>query len=238
MKAIVALRVVPPAVLLLAVGGCSGTSPVTAIEIVPFDVNVGVEPVSTTFELEARLWSGPATDRRSITEAQGYQPTWSVSQPWLSVKSHTGFKAVIEALPGAASTAVGFVKATAGGQTTDPGAKISLVPAVVAGGDMLSSEYLPNKAPDAVVINGVEDVVGGPCKLSLSAFVRRSMVGNMVDNCTGNAGWGAAVLAVNHRLLFTPPAWSSADNVVPTGPFSCHRARCRWHFGSWSAAPC
>ena len=61
-------------VLAAFTGACPPKPPkVTAIEIVPSAVEVGSDPtITTTFELEARLWTGDAIDRHSIIEGQGY----------------------------------------------------------------------------------------------------------------------------------------------------------------------
>ena len=83
-------------VLAAFTGACPPKPPkVTAIEIVPSAVEVGSDPtITTTFELEARLWTGDAIDRHSIIEGQGYDNlAWKVAgnPPWLTVTSPPGF---------------------------------------------------------------------------------------------------------------------------------------------------
>jgi hypothetical protein len=197
--------------------GYSGSidPPVTAIEIVPHQVAVGAstsEP--TTFELEARLWSGPPKDRLSANT--GSQTlSWTVTASWLRVKSQSGFKAVIEVSKGAGSNNPGFVKVTSAGQTSQPGAKISLVPETVPGEDMVTASYRPDKAPEVIVSNGVPDAAGNPCRVMLSIFVRRTTVGQLVKPCPGPDGfWGTALLSADHGLRFKLAEWNSYDNSV------------------------
>jgi hypothetical protein len=218
------LRLVSSVVCLIVVAGrCSNgsggseTDPaVTAIEIVPYQVAVGAsasEP--TTFELEARMWSGPPEDRLSVSTLGGsHSPNWKVSAPWLKVKRHSGFKAVIEVSQGAVSSDPAFVTVTSGSQTS-PGAKITLMPAAVPGEDMVTASYQPDKPPEVVVTNGVPDSPGNACKVALSIFVRRTTVGQLVKPCPYPDGvWGTALLSIDHRLEFAPVEWTSSDNSV------------------------
>jgi hypothetical protein len=218
------LRLVSSVVCLIVVAGnCSNgsggseTDPaVTAIEIVPYQVAVGAsvsEP--TTFELEARMWSGPPEDRLSVSTLGGSQaPSWKVSAPWLKVKRHSGFKAVIEVSQGAVSNTPAFVTVTSGSQTS-PGAKITLVPTAVPGEDMVTASYQPDKPPEVIVTNGVPDSPGNPCRVTLSMFVRRTTIGQLVKPCPYPDGvWGTALLSVDHALGFTPVQWNSSDNSV------------------------
>jgi hypothetical protein len=204
------------AILLIVIAGACPKKPtVTDIEIVPSAVVVGSDLTSaTSFELEARLWTGPATSRLSITESQGYDNlTWTPSQPWLKLVSHSGFRATfrIEAGPGPTTSANLTVKA--GGKTSIP-AEISVAPNVVPSQDFLSATYTANMVPDAAIVNGIRNAVGAPCSLSLSAFVTRTELGKVVDLC---GGWGAAVLAVDHQMMFTPVGWSPGQDVVNAG---------------------
>jgi hypothetical protein len=207
--------------LIVIAGKCPDDPQVTAIEIVPHQVTIGANPAGpTTFELEARLWVGPPEDRLSIDESQGYKlPSWKVTEPWLKVKSHSGFKAVIEVQKGALPSAPGFVKATSGIKTTQPGAEISVVGDPVPGQDLFKTIYKPDKSPDAVVSNGVPGTTGTPCRVALSALVTSSTVGRLVAPCPEPDGlWGTALLSVDHGLLFMPGGWTNSDDMVDAGP--------------------
>jgi hypothetical protein len=202
--------------------GCSDEPPdVGKIEVVPEQVIVGTAPAEpTTFELEARLWRGPKEDRLSIGEKEGY-PTlsWKVTQPWLKVKSQHGLRAIIEVQKGAVASAPGFVRATSGNHTTQPGARITVVPGNVPGQDMVRTSYKPDKAPNVVFANGVRDASGTPCRQSLTTFVRRAPLGKLIARCPGAEGnWGAAFLSIDHGLLFTTAGWTNADDLVDATP--------------------
>src|SRR4051812_13315390 len=123
-RAVASTRVTP-AMLLLAVAGACGKPKVTAIEIAPSEVMVGSEGTPTTFQVEARLWTGSAAERTSIDEADGYNNLhWKVdpvSQSWLTVTGN-GFHATVTVAPNAAPAGPGFITVEAGGKTTQPGA--------------------------------------------------------------------------------------------------------------------
>lgn len=209
------------AILLAGIVGACGKPPVTGIEIVPFEVVVGADPDKpTTFELEARLWTGEPTQRWSIIESDGYRNLkWKVDQPWVKVVSRTGFRARLEVQAGAPATGLAVVTVKAGGKTTNPGAQISLAPVALTGEDILAANYVPNHTPDAVVIRGIRGATGGPCEVTLSGFVKRASLGKVVAPCGGDSpGWGAAVLSANHRMMVTPVTWSAPDQAVDAAP--------------------
>jgi hypothetical protein len=206
------------AVPLIVSGSCPKKPPVTAIEIVPAEVVVGPDlSTARTFKVEARLWTGPAADRRSITEAQGYDNLdWKSDQPWLTVLDHARFDATLQIGAGVAPSLPAYVTVKAGGKTS-PGAKVSVAPSTIAGQDVLTAAYKPGKAADAAVVNGLW-TSSSSCERAFSPFVTRWMVGNLVNPCGGiDAGWGAAVLAVDHQVVFTPVAWTSAQDPVDVG---------------------
>jgi hypothetical protein len=200
------------ALLLVVVTGAAPS--ITEIEIVPSSVFVHHDPNrGTAFELEARLWTGPATARLSITESQGYSLTWTSNRTWLNVIG-TGFRARAVIAPGAPATGTASVTVQAGGQVSLP-TEIVLASGPVAGMDHLTATYTANKVPDAVVVNGIRDGAGEPCGVTLFPFVAGSSLGNVVAPCSG--GWGVALLSVDHRLAFTPGAWTPAQEIVNAG---------------------
>lgn len=196
--------------------------PVTEIEIVPWKVVVGPHTGSeTSFELEARLWTGDPTDRRSITEAQGYTLTWEidpVATSWLTiVKPTTGFRATIKVLAGAPASGSAFVKVSAGGKTTTPGAEILLAATAVPGNDLVKALYTAGKPPATVFVNGVRNIVNAPCDVTFDAFVTRSILGQVVAPCAP-PWWEVAVLSVDHQTVFAPGGATPGDNTTEVGP--------------------
>ena len=100
---------------------------------------------------------------------------------------------------------------------------ISVKPTLSGGGDALKAKYTAGNAPDVVFVNGVRNATGSPCDLTMSPFVSRSMLGNVVGPCTGpGVVWGAAVMAVDQGVMFTPVAWApnqqTEDAAAKQGP--------------------
>lgn len=183
--------------------------PITAIEIVPWRVVTGSSAMTTRFELEVRLWTGAVTDRRSITETQGYTPAWNTTGTWLTKTGEAGFRANFEVAP---NPTPGSAKVTvvAGGKTAE--AEVIVHSAPLAGQDAVAATYDPDRIPDAVVVNGERPAATLPC-VSLSAFVRRSMLDALVNRCPGDdPGWEAAILAEDHQMVLTRMVWTSASD--------------------------
>lgn len=205
--------------LLLMVSGVSSSPPVTQIEIVPPTVVVGSDPEGgpTTFELEARLWTGPKANRLSAAapEAPG-DLKWTVG-PWLTQEVQSGNRVILQLPPGVLPTSPAAVNASLGGITSAPGPEIRFAtPLAVPGQDVLTSGYTPDGQPNVVLVNGKWDDTER-CAVRLFAFVRRTPLGN-VDQCAGtDPGWGAAVLAEDHAMTFTPAEWSG-DVTMEAGP--------------------
>jgi hypothetical protein len=213
-----AARLAPASLITLLAGICHNPRPpVTEIEVVPSAVVLGDLSVPISFELEARLFTGAATDRRSLVEAQGYyDPDWKVSETWLALQPLPGFKA--RATVVSAPTVPALVTVKAGGKTSLE-ARISVAPSALTGQDIVNTAYTPQKPPDAAVVNGSLNATGDPCHVALSAFVKRGTLGQIFKPCGNDpTGW-AAVLAVGHRLLIAPVPWTAppATNTVNAG---------------------
>lgn len=187
---------------------------ITGIEIVPSKVMVGSANSATTFKLEARLWGGPSDDRWSIDGEDGYKNVhWKSSQSWLHI-SDDGYEATASIDPNIAPTGSAFVTIQAGGKKTEPGAEIKVIPQSVSGSDVLTSKYSPAEVPSVVVVNGKRNVAG-PCSVTLSAYVRRAVVGPVAAPCDGSDGsWGAAVLAIDQGTTFMPVGWTIDGDPV------------------------
>ena len=100
---------------------------------------------------------------------------------------------------------------------------VSVKPSLSGGGDALKAKYTADKAPDVVFVNGVRNAAGALCDLTMSPFVSRSMLGNVVGPRTGpGVVWGAAVMAVDQGVMFTPVAWTpgqqTEDAAAKQGP--------------------
>jgi hypothetical protein len=196
-------------------GACPPKRPkVTDIEVVPFKVVLGDPSPPLTFELEARLWTGPATDRRSIAESQGYDNLdWEVSETWLTVQPGTGFKAKFTVVSTPTTPAQVTVKA--GGKTSQP-TEVSVAPSAITNQDIVDAKYTPLLAPDAVVANGSLDPAGEPCDVAVSPFVKRGGLGQLLKPCGKDpAGW-AAVLSLNHRMSLNHPVLWTAPPLTNT----------------------
>lgn len=212
-------RLTPAVTLVVFAGASCKKPPVIEIEIVPSRVMVDPHPTNpTTFELEARLWTGSPADRFSITEGDGYDNLhWKSSDPsWLTV-SGNGFRAMLKVKPGASPSAPAFVTIKAGGKKTEPGAEISVTPGMVGNQDELTARYAADKPPAVVVVNGIRNGEVS-CKVTFDAFVRRSLLGTVAKPCEGDdAGWGVAVLAVDHGTMFMPYGWTPTGDVLDAG---------------------
>jgi hypothetical protein len=206
------------AILAITASGCDDRPDVSAIEIVPSKLVVGSDPGGpTTFRLEARLWGGPPDHRWSIVESDGYHNLhWKSDQSWLHVNGD-GFHATVSVDANAAPSGPARVTIKAGGKKTEPGAEITVVPQTVTGQDVLSAKYAPDRPPDVAVVNG-KRTPGGPCTVTVAAFVSRTPVGPVVEPCDPpNDGWGAAVLAMNRGSAFKPVTWTTGADGVDAG---------------------
>lgn len=213
------------AAVVCAAGGCSEwchhPPPVTAVEVVPHLVFVGPGPAhAASFELEARLWTGPSDDRRSIADLQGYPLQWTSSQPsWLKVSQQQGQRVVMQLVNGYPDVgAEAIVTASVGGMTSSPGAQVIVVTSAAASGnDTANAEYAADLPPDAVVVNGIFEE-GGSCAESLSALVRTSLLGQVRHDCMGSeATWGISVLATDHAVVVSKEGWTPQDDPVDVG---------------------
>lgn len=205
------------AIMLFGIVGAGPDPPkITKMEIVPSLVVVGSDPTNaTSFEVEVRLWTGEA-DRVSIVD--GYLPQWTTSAPWLKLVSPPGFRARFEIVAGARPSGVtlpAFVQVTAGGMTTEPGAKVMFAPDDLNGADGVIAEYDPDRQPTAVVVSADRMSAQDPC-MSVSTLIRRTMLGPLVAKCSGSeTAWGVAVLSKGHAMVLTPPVpWTSTPDPV------------------------
>jgi hypothetical protein len=186
----------------------------TAIEVVPAVVDLATDPLMpTTFEVEARLWSGPATGRRSVGESPECALTWSASQSWLQLVSVDGQRATFSIGKGLHPATPAFVKVKAGEKTSTPGAEVRVVPATIAGQDVVSEAYTAGISPAAVVVNGDRAASGGSPDVWLSAFVRTATPGK-ANGSGGDPAWGVAVLDARHAMTMVPVTWTPSGDVV------------------------
>jgi len=212
------------AVVLLApaVAACPHREcPVTEIELVPAQVVVGADLTNPiTFELEARLWSGPTAQRRSMAETAACRVTWSVttSQSWLSIVGdpHT-HRATVKIAAGVNPPSAALVKAKAGDKTTNPGTEVRIVPAAVADQDIVHAAYTAGSTPSVIVVNGTRDAADGPSDLWLAAFVRTALAGVEYGNAS-DPSWGAAVLDAKQAMVMYRSTWTPAQDQVGPAP--------------------
>jgi hypothetical protein len=203
--------------LMAVAAACGQKKPkIIAIEIVPASVQVASDPLrETTFELEARLWTGTPAERRSITAKQGfYSVTWISSPTWLTKIGGSGYRATFGVPKSQSGSALVMVKA---GGKTSLAAPISVAEPTLAGEDAATAKYVAGKVPDAVLTYGVRNTLGGDCTETHDALVTRAMLGRIVGACTSDAGsWGAGVLAVDRRMMLKKEAWTPnpPDNIV------------------------
>lgn len=209
------------AIPLLGIAGVVHRAPSggTEVEIVPSEVVVGPHQTDqSTFELEARLWTGPPTDRRTAIDGQDYNSNnlqWTEDQSWLTKTSQDSLRAKFRVDANVGPGKVATVTLKAGSKTAE--ARIS-TPTDEAQ-DEVRARYVGNQPPGAVVVNGVpEGSAAEDCAVTLLAFVRRSKLGKVASPCTGNHdGWEAAVLSVDHQLVFAS-GWTPAENSIDARP--------------------
>jgi hypothetical protein len=160
------------------------TPTLTGLEIAPRWVVVGSDLTTpTTFQLEARLWVGPVTDRRTAVKPKDYQQLkWSDDQPWLQLGSASGVRVPVSVDPGTGTGPPAQVKVEAGGLTAT--ATVVVVPAVTTGEDVVTSGYTAGQLPGAVVVSGVPQGATSGCDVRLAAFVRRSTMGKLAAPCS------------------------------------------------------
>lgn len=194
-----------------------GASPpsVTGIEIVPASVVVLHDRPTTSFELEARLWTGNLADRRSIVETDGHVVTWTPGAPWLKLTWKQGFRARFSIDQQVQGTVT--VRVEAGGKLSVP-ASITVVTGPAPGEDFLTATYTPGQVPDVALVKGVRNAVGGPCGLTYSAFVGGMGLGAVVGPCPGTDGaWETAVLARAHGTVVGSGQFNQQQNTVKAG---------------------
>jgi hypothetical protein len=203
-----------PLTLIVIVGATP--PPVVRIEVVPTSVFVEHKSGTTSFTLEARLWTsepGVPGERKSIIS--GYPLSWTTSQSWLRVTPLPGLLAqftIDQPVQGSASVTV-----SAGSQTSLP-ATIVVAPGPTPGEDYLTAKYAADMAPQVAVTGGVRGTLGGPCGVTFSAFVTGARLGDLVAPCTtADAGWEAAVLSTDNRLAFGSGSWGQPQNIVSAG---------------------
>jgi hypothetical protein len=199
-----------PLLLVVLVG--AAPPPIILIEIVPSSVIVYHNRPVTSFELEARLWTGSLADRRSIIESDGYTLVWSSNQSWLKKTGGQGFRAVFSIdqpnIQGAA-----IVQVTAGNKSNTT--TVTVIRGPGPGEDFLTATYTPGQVPDVALVSGVRNTVGGPCVLTFQAFVAGLGLGNLVDRCNGAGGtWKAAVLSAGHKSVVATGPWTPQQNTV------------------------
>ena len=133
---------------------CPNPPVVTEIEIVPGTVAVAshvTEP--TRFELQARLWSGPADRRRSIIAGSGVKPSWWLSSTGAGVHltaSADGYRATVLLDPGSNPTATMTVKVDVG----SIGAQSFIVPSALSAEDLAEAGYADGMPPDVPIVAG------------------------------------------------------------------------------------
>ena len=195
--------------------------PVTEIELVPAQVVVGADLTNpTTFEVEARLWSGPAHERKSMAETAACSVTWTVStsQSWLSIVGNPhGHRAIVKIAAGANPPSAGVVKAKAGNKTTGPGTVVRIVPATVADQDIVHAAYAAGSMTSVLVVNGTRNTSNGPSDLWLAAFVRTALAGVEYGSAS-DPSWGAAVLDAEQAMVMYPSTWTPAQDQMGPAP--------------------
>ena len=203
-----------PLLLVVLVG--AAPPPIILIEIVPSSVIVQHDRPVTSFELEARLWTGALADRRSIIEVDGYTLTWTSSQSWLKKTGQQGFRAVFT-IDQANIQGTATVQVTAGNKVSNP-TTVTVVNGPGPGEDFLTATYTPGQVPDVALVSGVRNAAGGPCVLTFKAFVAGMRLGNVVDGCTGpGRAWKSAVLSVGHKSVVATGQWTPQQNTVNAG---------------------
>jgi hypothetical protein len=194
---------------------CHNGPKLTNLEIVPERVVVGSDLTNpTTFELEARAWVGPATDRRSGVASKDYhQVNWSDNQPWLHLGTTSGLRVQVTVDPATGTGPPAEVKVEAGGLTAT--ATVEVVPSVTAGQDVVTATYNPGQPPTAAVVTGIPQGSTSGCDLRLAALVRRATLGNLGSPCAGGPGaWEVAVADHDHDAVFPSGGWTSGDDAV------------------------
>lgn len=214
-------RLAAVVLLIPAVSACPKDCPVTEIEVVPSSVVVESDPVSSTsFELEARLWTGTATARKSMLPSADCPVQWTAHSAlsWLHVVgSPTGLRATLKIDPGVHPVLSGFIKAKAGGKITTPGTEVRVVPASVTDQDIVHGVYSAGAPASAALVNGSRVAGGGPSQMQLSAFVRSGLVGSLVDG-TDAPPWTAAVLDPRQAMVMYSGSLDAPNAEVPPLP--------------------
>lgn len=194
-----------PLLTVASCASCNGPK-VIEVDIVPKAVTLGDASVSTTFELEARLWTGDPLNRLGISEKQKYPSLkWSPGADWLEVKEESGFRATFRVKSSPTGPAKVTVKA--GGKTAEAPISASLGP--VTGQDLHMASYTPDKPPVVSLVSGNRTVAPGEPCVTLAAFVRQALLGQVIKPCgTDVEGWAAA-FAVDHQVVMKPVTWTA-----------------------------
>lgn len=197
---------------------------VSAIEVVPGVVVVATDPAApTTFALEARLWSGPAEAQTNIKDPKSHESLkWNVGETWLHIDSTPGHRIYLRLDPGVPPGDSASVTAQTD-LVVSPRAWVVVANAnTLSGRDVVSAAYTAGMLPSVALASYRDDT--GACVPKLYAFVRRSRLGMATDHCTApEAGWEAAVLAVDYPMAFTsldrvPGEAAVADAGAVQGP--------------------
>jgi hypothetical protein len=189
---------------------------VTEIEIVPGTVAVASDPTQpTSFDLEARLWSGLESARSSITPGSQVKPTWSIDPASAGVHvavTPDGYWARVSLDPGSYPTAPVTVKVEAGGI----GAESVLVPSVSSSEDLIEAGHTAGVPPDAAIVRGVRTDADKPCAVWLApALVRLGTAGAVRERCAGPITWEVALLDASKAMAMYPFGWTPGADKVP-----------------------
>jgi hypothetical protein len=215
MSSTVSVGLVIAAASLGVAATCPKGQKLTGLEIVPERVVVGSDLTTpTTFELEARAWVGPTTDRRTAVASKDYGPLkWSDDQSWLHLGTASGLRVQATVDPGTGTGTPAEVKVEAGGLTAT--ATIEVVPPGSAGKDIVNVMYNPGSQPGAAVVSGVPQGSTSGCDMRLAALVRRATLGNFASSCAGALGaWEVAVADPDYNAVFPAGGWTSGDDAV------------------------
>jgi hypothetical protein len=205
------------AVLALAPLAAGCPEVVTEIEIVPGTVAVARHMTEATrFELQARLWSGPADKRRSIVAGSGVKPSWSLSPTGAGVHltpSADGYRATVEVDPGSIPIATTTVKVDVG----STGAQGSIVSSTASAGDLVEAGYADGTAPDVPIVRGRRTDITDPCTFWLApSMVRLGTAGVVTAPCLGpDPLWAVALLDPSHGMTMSPFVWTPGTDRVP-----------------------
>jgi hypothetical protein len=170
----------------------------------------------TRFELQARLWRGPADRRRSIIAGSGVKPSWSLTPSGAGVHltpSTDGYKAVVAVDPGTNLTGTITVKVDVG----SIGAQGTIVPSALSAEDLAEAGYAEGMPPDVPIVRGRRTAITDPCTFWLApSLVRLGTAGVVTAPCLGpDPLWAVALLDPSHGMNMYPFAWTPGTDRVP-----------------------